>query len=89
MKKINYIRIAIGTIFILLIPLILRWPWDLADFIIMGILVSGTGFILDWVNRKVDKNYRYIVWTAVLGIALAIWSEMAVGAIEHLLESIF
>jgi hypothetical protein len=45
----------------------------------MGSIIFGTGLLLDYVVRKVDKKYRLL---GVIGIILAfflLWAELAVG----------
>ncbi len=84
MKKSNYLRIAGVTLLILVVPLVSMWPldefdWGFADFVIMGSIIFGTGLLVDYVVRKVDKKYRLL---SVIGIILAfflIWAELAVG----------
>ena len=54
--------------------------WDLADFIIMGVLLLGTGLLIELVLRKVKKIEQRIAICGVLLIALLlIWAELAVG----------
>ncbi|MEQ9310790.1 MAG: hypothetical protein RLN90_15135 [Balneolaceae bacterium] len=67
----HFIRIGIGTVLILLIPLIAMQfsdevNWDLIDFIVAGILLSGagSGFIL------LSKVSDQIMYRIALGIAL-------------------
>jgi peptidoglycan/LPS O-acetylase OafA/YrhL len=54
--------------------------WDIFDFIVMGILLLGTGLLIELVLRKVQtlKN-RLILCGAVLFLFLIIWAELAVG----------
>lgn len=84
MKRKNFFVIFAVTLFILMVPLFAMWPldefdWGFADFVIMGSIIFGTGLLVDYVVRKVDKKYRLL---AVIGIILAfflIWAELAVG----------
>ena len=84
MKKKNTFVIFTVTLLILVVPLVAMWPldefdWGFADFVSIGAIIFGTGLLLDWVVRKVDKKYRLLV---VIGIILAfflIWAELAVG----------
>lgn len=54
--------------------------WKLFDFVIMGILLFGSGLLCELVLRKVKsiKN-RIIVCGVVLFIFFLIWAELAVG----------
>lgn len=78
-------RVGLITAAILAIPLIGRWPWGVFDFVIMGALIFGTGMMLDYVIRSVDKKYRVLAILAVLGVFFLIWTELAVGAVTQLL----
>lgn len=70
---------------LLLIPLIgmlfsSEINWSLLDFVIMGMLLLGLGFMLELVLRKVQKKKNRIVLIAIILIMfLLIWAELAVG----------
>jgi hypothetical protein len=75
---------AIVTV-LLLIPLIAMQftnevDWSLADFVIMGILLSGTALLCELIMRKISsiKN-RMIICGAILFVLFLIWAELAVG----------
>ena len=54
--------------------------WDLADFLIMGVLLFGTGTLIEVVLRKVKSIInRLIICGVVLLAFLLIWAELAVG----------
>ncbi|MEX1383338.1 hypothetical protein [Lutibacter sp.] len=54
--------------------------WGLLDFIIGGTLLLCTGFIVDFVIRKVAKiNFRIAIIVALLILLFLIWAELAVG----------
>jgi hypothetical protein len=78
-------RVGMVTAAILSIPLIGRWPWGIFDFVIMGALIFGTGMMLDYVIRTVDKKYRVPAIFAVLGVFFLIWTQMAVGLVSQIL----
>lgn len=80
------LQIALGTAGLLLIPAVLRWPWGLGDFIIMGALIFTTGVLVDLVMHKISPQYRLIAATVVLLTAVLIWLELAVGLVEQLLS---
>ena len=54
--------------------------WKIQDFIIMGILLFGTGLMFELVMRKVKtiKN-RILICFTILIIFLLVWTELAVG----------
>lgn len=82
-KRLLLILAAVPTL--LLIPLIAMQfsnavNWKVSDFVIMGVLLLGTGLVCELVLRKVKsmKN-RFILCGIVLAAFLLIWAELAVG----------
>ena len=82
-KRLKFILISV--VFLLLIPLIAMQftdevNWTLLDFVVAGVLLFGTGIIIDLVTRKI-KNVEYrIAFVIVIILALLlIWAELAVG----------
>ncbi|MDN5200164.1 hypothetical protein QQ008_02295 [Fulvivirgaceae bacterium BMA10] len=79
------IIIPLSIVFLLLIPLIAmqftsQVNWSPFDFLIMGILLLGTGFIFELVLRKVKKiQHRVILCVAIVISFLLVWAELAVG----------
>ncbi|WP_205728694.1 MULTISPECIES: hypothetical protein [Flavobacterium] len=79
------IGIVLTVVFLLLIPLIAMQftkevNWNLADFVVAGVLLLGTGLICELVMRKVkNTNHRIILCAAILAALLLIWIELAVG----------
>ncbi|MCB0461795.1 MAG: hypothetical protein R2816_06170 [Flavobacteriaceae bacterium] len=77
--------IVISAAILLLIPLIAMQfsdevDWKLADFIIAGVLLLGTGLICEFVMRKVKKKENRIALVVVIiTVLLLIWAELAVG----------
>lgn len=54
--------------------------WRVSDFIIMGVLLFGTGLLCELIMRKVKSvTNRMIICGAVLFMLLLIWVELAVG----------
>jgi hypothetical protein len=74
----NIFRVGFITAGILMIPLILRWPWTLSDFIVMGTMLFFTGVMLNLVIRKAGK-YRVYAAIAIVLLFLWLWVELAVG----------
>ena len=85
MKNKRLVIIFTTVAILLLIPLIAMQftdeiTWTGTDFVIMGILLLGTGLICNLVTRKVIQNkYSIALYIIILGIVLLIWAELAVG----------
>ncbi|TYA58276.1 hypothetical protein [Formosa maritima] len=77
--------ILIFSSFILLIPLIAMHfsaevNWSIFDFIIAGILLFGTGLVMELVLRKVKtKKNRVLLTITIIILLLITWIELAVG----------
>jgi len=84
--KNNRLKIILIVVsIILLIPLIAMQfsdevNWTLADFVVAGVLLLGTGLLCDLVLRKVKNvNYRIAICVGLVLTLLLIWAELAVG----------
>lgn len=84
----NILRVIAGTAVLLMVPLLAMQftsevNWTLSDFVIMGVLLLGTG-LLFVLLASLAKTARQR-WTAgvVLLILLAVtWVELAVGVFK-------
>ena len=82
-KRLIIILSVIGVL--LLIPLVAMQftdevYWTGSDFLIMGILLLGTGLLCELILRKVTKrSSRVILCAVVLGVLILTWMELAVG----------
>lgn len=87
MKNKSIIRIALGTAFLLLIPLVAMQfsnevDWNLFDFVVAGVLLFGSGLAYELIARKGgDTAYRTAVGVAVAAALLLAWINLAVGII--------
>ena len=93
-------RPAVGTTLILLVPLTLTllnqhtpvgvgWHWSPMDFVVMGVLLFGAGLSYEFIARKLgSKTHKVALGVIILGVVLAIWSELAVGAISQVVTAI-
>ncbi|MBK7035129.1 MAG: hypothetical protein IPI31_09705 [Bacteroidetes bacterium] len=85
MKNLHLSIILSIVAVILLIPLVamqfsLGFDWNTFDFIIAGILLTGTGLIVEFVLRKIKKmEYRIVLCLAIFAILFLVWAELAVG----------
>jgi Kef-type K+ transport system membrane component KefB len=82
-KRLIGIVLIVATL--LFIPLIAMQfttevKWDSRDFVIMGVLLLGTGLVCELVMRKVKKmQHRVLLIGAILVALFLIWAELAVG----------
>ena len=87
MNNQNIVRIALGTVAILLIPLFAMLftsevTWDLADFIIAGLLLFATGLTFHQLVRRAENvAYRAAVGVALVTGHILVWVNLAVGII--------
>lgn len=75
--------IALGTLGILLIPLVaMRFTsevqWTLSDFAIMGAILFVTGTLIDLALHTLGR-YRIAAILAIVFLFLWLWVELAVG----------
>jgi len=76
---------AVVVAFILLIPLVAMQfteevNWNLADFVVAGILLFGTGLTYEFFARKEGTvAYRVAVGIVIAVVFLLIWMELAAG----------
>ena len=84
-KNKRLIGIVLTVVILLLIPLIAMQftnevDWKLPDFIIMGVLLLGTGLLCELVMRKFKRlEHRIFLCGVLLLILFLIWAELAVG----------
>jgi len=80
---------AVAALILLLLPLLAMQvtdevAWDLADFVVAGALLFGTGLTFELVARKMDSiAYRAAVGIAVVTALLLVWMNLAVGIIGN------
>lgn len=73
------------VVMILLVPFVAMQftddvSWTLADFVVSGVLLSGTGMICDLALRKIKvPMVRMAACAIILLILVIIWMELAVG----------
>jgi len=85
MQNKRLIIILLISASLLLIPLIAMQftdevNWTLFDFIIAGVLLMGTGLLIELVIRKIKQiRYRIAIIVAIVIFFLLIWAELAVG----------
>jgi len=85
MKNKRFMGILLTIAVLLCIPLIAMQftnevVWTLSDFIIAGILLLGTGIVIEVVARNVkSRNARFGMIIGILFLLLLVWAEMAVG----------
>jgi hypothetical protein len=78
----SVVGVALATALILLIPLLAAPAWTLADFVIAGAVIFGTGLTYELVARKAGNiAYRAAVGVALAAAFLLVWINLAVGII--------
>lgn len=86
----HVIYIALITLGILVLPFVLTLRgsgvdgeglhWTASDFVVMGILIFGTGLLLNLIFTRVrDNKKRLVLGAAILLVFLLVWAELAVG----------
>ena len=69
-----------GVTLLLMLPLVLRAPWTLSDYIIAGIFLGGAGLALEILARVSGSFfYRLGALLAVAAVILLVWVNGAVG----------
>lgn len=82
-KRLIIILSIVGAL--LMIPLVAMQftdevRWSGFDFLVMGVLLAGTGLVCEFILRKVKKtSNRLILCLAVVGALVLVWMELAVG----------
>ncbi len=89
MRNTVFAWLAIGTCFILLVPLAAMQVteevnWSIMDFVTMGALLFGAGSIFVLVARKVPRKYWLAIGMLVALALLYVWAELAVGIFTNL-----
>ncbi|MGK6341958.1 hypothetical protein ACMGDK_06955 [Chryseobacterium sp. DT-3] len=57
-----------------------EFDWSPVDFVIAAVLLFGTAFIIDLIQRIVkNKTYKILLSGAILILLLLVWAELAVG----------
>lgn len=83
-----FIWIALGTVLVLMIPLMAMQissdvDWGLLDFTVIGVLLFGMGSVFVTIARKVrNTTHRVIIAIAILAAMLLIWIHLAVGIVD-------
>lgn len=82
-KRLLRLLMLVGAI--LLVPLIamqftdeVNWGWG--DFIIAGILLLGTGLLIEHLIRRIhNKTYQRILISLLVVCLILLWAELGVG----------
>ena len=85
-RRLKVIFLVIGIL--LIIPLLIMQisdevSWKVGDFLIMGVLLTGTGLLCEYILQKVPKvKHRVLLCVVVIGGFLLVWAELAVGILD-------
>ncbi len=89
MRNSVFLWIVIATGLLLLIPVIAMQftsevNWNMTDFVVMGLLLLGTGSVFVLVSRRSPRRRRVVIGVAFAAALLFIWAELAVGVFTNL-----
>jgi hypothetical protein len=79
------LHILVGAVVILFVPLVAMLftkevKWTYIDFLVAGILLVGTGLVLELILRKVkEAKYKLLASFVLLIMIVLIWAELSVG----------
>ncbi|HET7631373.1 MAG TPA: hypothetical protein VFK16_03565 [Gemmatimonadaceae bacterium] len=81
--------LALATGVLLLVPLVAMQftsavNWNLADFIVGGLLIFGFGSAFVLAARRLQRRYWLATGAVVVLVFLYVWAELAVGVFTHL-----
>lgn len=82
-KRLFIIVVIAGAL--LLIPLLAMMfttevNWKIMDFLVAGILLTGTGTLLELILRKIKtKRNRILLGVLLFLVLMLLWAELAVG----------
>lgn len=85
MKNRRFIGILLTVAVLLCIPLTAmlftdQVDWNLSDFVVAGVLLLGTGIVIEVVARNVKNRSAKIGMTiGTLVVLFLVWAELAVG----------
>ncbi|MDT0596634.1 hypothetical protein [Glaciecola petra] len=76
--------LAFGTFLVLLVPAVAAQftqavQWGASDFIVMGLLIFGSGCLFIVLARKISPKYWFGVAALVILALVYVWAELAVG----------
>jgi len=74
----DVLSIAAGTIVLLFIPFISRFPWTVSDYVVAGLLIFCVGFGIYLALRNLRK-YRIPIAILIVFLFAWLWVELAVG----------
>ena len=81
------LRVVLVTAAILLIPFVAMQftgevNWTASDFVIMGVLLFGTGLLFQFAANKIRSTKSRLLAIGAIAFAfLFVWAELAVGIV--------
>ncbi|HSI88036.1 MAG TPA: hypothetical protein VK918_03205 [Pyrinomonadaceae bacterium] len=85
MENKRFILIMLAATVLLTIPLAAmaftdEVKWGIFDFIVMGVLLFGTGLVIEAALRMIPSfKLRLIAVAGILAVLFLVWAELAVG----------
>lgn len=80
-----YGRTLLGTLLVLLVPLVAMQfsaevNWTIADFLVAGVLLMGTGLLVQLIaQQSIRLAYKVAASGLAVAVLLFVWAELAVG----------
>lgn len=87
MKNRRLLMIMLVVVLLILTPFLAMQftdevAWSTMDFVVAGILLFGTGLLLEIILKNIRKtSYKVSLIIALLIVLLLIWVELAVGIV--------
>lgn len=81
------LRVVVATGALLLIPFVAMQftrevNWTASDFVLMGVLLLGTGLLLQFAANKIRSSRSRLLAIGAIGLGLLfVWAELAVGIV--------
>ena len=82
------VAVTLTPAVLLLVPLIAmafsdEVQWNLADFLIAGVLLCGAGYLISLALRASKRTViRSVLIVAIIAVLLLVWAELAVGIFD-------
>jgi hypothetical protein len=82
------LKFIIGALCLLFIPFfamlfqVQGWDWDMSDFIIMAVLLTGMGYGAAFATNPAGNRRNRIIGIAIVAFLLVLYVHLAVGIVD-------